>query len=62
MPDVTAHAIKALLDHVHAQDERMERMCSALQKIDKTFQTMDIPELRDEDFASIEDSDQQNSA
>jgi len=62
MPDVTAHAIKALLDHVHSQDERMERMCSALQKIDKTFKAMEVPELKDEDFASIEESDQQNSA
>ena len=35
MPDVTAHAIKALLDHVHSQDERMERMCASIQKMDK---------------------------
>ncbi|WP_196157673.1 serine O-acetyltransferase [Reinekea sp. G2M2-21] len=62
MPDVTAHAIKALLDHVHAQDERMERMCSTLQKLDKNFKAMELPELREEDFASIEDSDKQNSA
>lgn len=62
MPDVTAHAIKALLDHVHAQDERMERMCSALQKIDKSFKALDVPALKEEDFAPIEESDQQNSA
>ena len=62
MPDVTAHAIKALLDHVHAQDERIDRMCSSLQKMDKTFKALDVPELRDEDFAPIEESDQQNSA
>lgn len=62
MPDVTAHAIKALLDHVNAQDQRMERMCGALQKIDKTFKSLDIPELKEEDFAPIEESDQQNSA
>lgn len=58
MPDVTAHAIKALLDHVHAQDERMDKMCSVLQKMDKNFQAMEAPELREEDFASIEESDQ----
>ncbi|MEJ2041873.1 MAG: serine O-acetyltransferase [Reinekea sp.] len=57
MPDVTAHAIKALLDHVHAQDERIDRMCATLQKVDKTFKALDIPELRKEDFASIDDSD-----
>lgn len=62
MPDVTAHAIKALLDHVHAQDARMERMCSALQKLDKGFKSLDLPELRDEDFASIEEADRPNSA
>jgi len=62
MPDVTAHAIKALLDHVNAQDQRIERMCSTLQKLDKTFKALEVPGLRDEDFASIEESDQQNSA
>jgi serine O-acetyltransferase len=57
MPDITAHAIKALLDHVHAQDERIDTMCGALQKMDKSFKAKDIPELKDEDFASIEDAD-----
>ncbi len=61
MPDVTAHAIKALLDHVHVQDERMNRMCAALQKIDKDFTSIQAPKLNEEDFASIEESDQQNS-
>ena len=59
MPDVTAQAIKALLEHVHAQDERLERMCSVLQKLDKNFQDAEVPDLRDEDFASIEESDEQ---
>ena len=62
MPDVTAHAIKALLDHVNAQDQRIERMCSTLQKLDKNFKALEVPSLRDEDFASIEESDQKNSA
>lgn len=60
MPDVTAHAIKALLDHQHAQDERMERMCSALKQLDKDFKVDDVAALKDEDFAPIEESDQTN--
>ncbi|MFT4675047.1 MAG: serine O-acetyltransferase [Reinekea sp.] len=61
MPDITAHAIKALLDHVNAQNQRIDRMCASLQKMDKSFKTLEIPGLRDEDFAVIEASDQQNS-
>ncbi|TXR53298.1 serine O-acetyltransferase [Reinekea thalattae] len=53
MPDVTAQAIKALLEHQHAQDERMERMCKALQMLDKDFKEQDLHELNDDDFASI---------
>ena len=61
MPDITAHAIKALLDHVNAQDQRIDRMCASLQKMDKSFTTPEMPDLKDEDFAVIEASDQQNS-
>jgi|TARA_B110000503_G_scaffold134690_1_gene214074 serine O-acetyltransferase len=61
MPDITAHAIKALLDHVTAQNQRIDRMCASLQKMDKTFTSLEVPGLRDEDFAAIEASDQQNS-
>lgn len=62
MPDITAHAIRALLDHVQLQDERMDRMCSALQNLDKNFKAMEVPELNGEDFAAIEEADKQNSA
>jgi serine O-acetyltransferase len=61
MPDVTAHAIKALLDHQHAQDERMERMCHVLKQLDAGFKIEDVAELKDEDFASIEESEQSNT-
>jgi len=61
MPDITAHAIKALLDHVNAQDQRIDRMCASLQKMDKSFTAPEMPDLKDEDFAVIEASDQQNS-
>ncbi|MFT7290364.1 MAG: serine O-acetyltransferase, partial [Reinekea sp.] len=48
-------------DHVNAQNQRIDRMCASLQKMDKSFKTLEIPGLRDEDFAVIEASDQQNS-
>lgn len=57
MPDPTAHAIKALMEHIHAQDERMNSMCKALRRLDASYQGKEIPELCDEDFESIEESD-----
>ncbi|MFQ3281926.1 MAG: serine O-acetyltransferase [Reinekea sp.] len=58
MPDITAHAIKALLDHVQAQDARINNMCGALQKMDKSFKPNEAPEINCDDFASIEEADQ----
>lgn len=62
MPDPTAHAIKALMDHVHAQDKRINAMCQSLARIDATYKGMEVPELSDEDFAPIEDSDRSSNA
>lgn len=61
MPDPTAHAIKALMDHIHAQDERINAMCQSLKRIDASYQSMEVPELSDEDFAPIEDSDRSSN-
>lgn len=58
MPDITAHAIKALLDHVQAQDARINNMCGTLQKMDKSFKPNEAPEINCDDFASIEEADQ----
>jgi len=40
MPDPVAHAINAMLDHIHAMDSQMESMCQALKRIN--------PELKGE--------------
>lgn len=57
MPDPTAHAIKALLDHIQAQDERMDQMCKSMKRLDASYQALDVPKLSDDDFAPMEDSD-----
>ncbi|SEN04552.1 serine O-acetyltransferase [Halomonas caseinilytica] len=55
MPDPVARSMQAMLDHMHAVDERIERMCSTLRQIDASFRDGHLPELRDEDFADILD-------
>ncbi|MCK2184020.1 serine O-acetyltransferase [Halomonas getboli] len=53
MPDPVARSMQAMLDHMHAVDERLERMCTTLRHIDAGFRDSQLPELRDEDFANI---------
>lgn len=53
MPDPVARAITQLLDHLHAVDGRLERMCQALQRLDSDYRAEDLPVLRDEDFADL---------
>jgi serine O-acetyltransferase len=55
MPDPVARSIQAMLDHMHAVDERIERMCHTLRKLDASYRDGRLPELRDEDFADILD-------
>jgi serine O-acetyltransferase len=55
MPDPVARSMQAMLDHMHAVDERIERMCSTLRKLDANYRDGQLPELRDEDFADILD-------
>jgi serine O-acetyltransferase len=45
MPDPVAHAINCMLDHIHAMDKKMERMCQALQALDADFDDDQLPEL-----------------
>jgi len=56
MPDPVARSIQAMLDHMHAVDERIERMCTTLRKVDASYRDGRLPELRDEDFADILDA------
>ncbi|MDN3521202.1 serine O-acetyltransferase [Halomonas ramblicola] len=53
MPDPVARSIQAMLDHMHAVDERIERMCQTLRKVDASYRDGQLPELRDEDFADV---------
>nr|WP_267899209.1 serine O-acetyltransferase [Halomonas coralii] len=53
MPDPVARSMQAMLDHMHAVDQRIERMCSTLRKLDAGYREGRLPELRDEDFAEI---------
>ena len=62
MPDVTANAIRALLDHVQAQNERIDRMCAVLAKIDQDYTATSAPKLRDEDFAPIDCADNKSGS
>jgi serine O-acetyltransferase len=47
MPDPVAHAINVMLDHIHAMDERMEKMCAAIKSLDAEFGDVSLPQLDD---------------
>lgn len=53
MPDPVAHSMQAMLDHMHAVDQRIETMCATLHKLDASYRSGQLPELRDEDFAGV---------
>ncbi|XKH60730.1 serine O-acetyltransferase [Halomonas sediminis] len=55
MPDPMARSMQAMLDHMHAVDERIEHICTTLRKLDASYRDGSLPELRDEDFAEILD-------
>lgn len=54
MPDPVAEAIGALLDHLHAVDGKLERVCENLRR--QGIQGCDekLPELKNEDFESVQ--------
>jgi serine O-acetyltransferase len=55
MPDPVARSMQAMLDHMHAVDERIEQMCSTLTRLDASYRNGHLPALRDEDFADVLD-------
>ena len=57
MPDPVAQAIHLLLDHMHAVDTKIDRMCKSLS--DQGIRSCDekLPELKDEDFETVRDGD-----
>ncbi|MCM2972074.1 serine O-acetyltransferase [Larsenimonas suaedae] len=55
MPDPMARSLHAVLDHIQSVDDRIDRMCLALRKIDDTFRTHDLPSLDRDDFIAALD-------
>ena len=53
MPDPTAQAITAMLDHLHAVEFRIETMCQALREKGVDCGEAGLPKLKDEDFESV---------
>lgn len=56
MPDPLARAMRSLLDHMHAVDDRMEIMCKALRKVSSDYPNGDLPVLSDDDFDCLRDT------
>lgn len=54
LPDPVATAINCMLDHLHAVDQKMQGMCTALKKLGADTGDMPLPELSS---CSIADSD-----
>ena len=44
-PDPVAHAINCILDHSHAMDAKVEKMCQALKSLNAEFNDVELPEL-----------------
>lgn len=53
MPDPVAHAIGLLLDHMHAVDGKLDRVCDNLAKQGIRGCDDKLPELNDSDFESM---------
>ena len=57
MPDPTAHAINAMLEHIQQMDARFDELCGALKANGMDCGDMSSPALREEDFEVISSSD-----
>ncbi len=56
MPDPVARSIRAILDHMHAVDERIETLCRAVSGMNGGAATEgELPPLREEDFDCVRD-------
>jgi serine O-acetyltransferase len=53
MPDPVAEAIHLLLDHMHAVDTKIDRMCESLSEQGIRSCDEKLPELKDEDFDTV---------
>lgn len=50
MPDPVAKSIRGLLDHMHLVDERMEKVCQALRRLDDNYNEERLPKIQPGDF------------
>ncbi len=57
MPDPVAHAINAMLDHIHAMDERLELMCKVLKESGAELKDLQLPNLDSCEIKSFETQD-----
>ncbi|MGM0570612.1 serine O-acetyltransferase [Marinobacter sp.] len=56
MPDPVARAMRSLLDHMHAVDERIEKMCVAIHKVNQDYvDNGKLPPLDAEEFDCVRD-------
>jgi len=42
MSDPVAQAVNAMLDHIHAMDDKMEKMCDAIKRLGGDFPDVDL--------------------
>ncbi|MET4693973.1 serine O-acetyltransferase [Endozoicomonas lisbonensis] len=61
MPDPTSNAITAMLDHLHAVDDRMQEICKVLESRGLCDDMNPIPELKEEDFASLKSREKEEA-
>ena len=59
MPDPTAHAISAMLDHLQEVDSRIEVLCGALREKGLDCHVSPLPELKKEDFEAVKDEEKE---
>ena len=56
MPDPVARSLRAMLEHMHAVDERIEMMSQCLKRMDAEYRQPDVPPLHSEDFECVRDT------
>lgn len=62
MPDPTANAITAMLDHLHEVDARIELLCNELKEKGLDCRVTPLPKLEDEYFKPVKDRGKASSA
>lgn len=57
MPDPVSRAIEAMLEHINAQDERLEKVCRLLCQLDSRMSETDMPKLEVPEFDPCAEAD-----